>query len=1082
MYNDQITVLLGHNGAGKTTTMSMLTGMFPPTSGTAFICGYDIRTDMDKVRKCLGLCPQHNILFDQLTVREHLYFFSKLKGLKREDINEEIDKYLELLELQTKVVMLDEPTAGMDPSARRALWDLLQNQKHGRTILLTTHFMDEADLLGDRIAIMAGGELQCCGSSFFLKKKYGTGYYLIMNKAPNCQEEQVTRFLQKYIPNILVHGNLGSELTYLLAEEHSSVFEVMLRDLEENSKILGVRSYGISLTTLEEVFMKVRSYRDQEAQHFVNTKLKLNKNYNNENKINETSSPQNTLTGFKLMTNQFLAMLMKKNLSLKRTWILLFIQILIPVVILTMAILTGKYSNKSRNLPKLLITLDSYRNPVTLFEDKANNSISALYTKTVPSTVRLRYIVGASFDKPLGSFLTTITAWFNNRPYHSPPLALGLVLNVVYKHLAGQNRSIKWANHPLPFTADSKMAQLSKGQSMGFQVAFNITFGMAFVSGFYVLFCVKERICKAKHLQFMAGVNVYIFWLTCFICDLLTFVITIIAVIATLAYFQEDGFRSTEDLARMFLILFFFGFAMLPMMYLASLLFNVPSTGYTRMTLFCIFTGSVAFLVVQILKNRELHLEYVADTLHWIFLIFPHYALATSIRDIYTTFSTHKMCKYAVKTCVEYRPNMNEDKCWSLVCHNTSAVLQRHCCVREPTYYTWSSPGINRNLLYSLLVGLILLLILHTIEYKTFSKIKDYICGNYTKKLPQQVEEEDSDVEEENSKIRSTSESQLQEDYTLVVKDLTKYYKKILAVNGLCLGVKKSECFGLLGVNGAGKTSTFKMITGDTRITYGEAWVKNFSIKNQTKQVQKLIGYCPQFDALLDNLTAKESLIMFGLLRGIPRKNCQSLAKKLSEDFDFQPHINKKVKELSGGNKRKLSTAISLIADPPIICLDEPTTGMDPVTKRYLWDAICKFRDNGKCVILTSHTMEECEALCTRLAIMVNGSFKCLGSVQHLKSKFAQRYTLTIKVSRSSSGDDIDLKPIENFVMSNFPSAIQSEKHQEILTYQISDKSIPLSKMFGILEKGKKKLNIEDYSLGQTSLEQVFLSFTKLQR
>ena len=235
MYNDEITVLLGPNGAGKTTTMSMLTGMFPPTSGTAIINGHDITTDMNAVRASLGLCPQRNILFDDLTVTEHLYFFSRLKGLKKQAINKEIDKYVELLELQpkantksstlsggmkrklcvgmalcgkSKVVMLDEPTAGMDPSARRALWDLLQKQKHGRTILLMTHFMDEADLLADRIAIMAAGELQCCGSSFFLKKKYGAGYHLILDKSPSCQVEEVTRLLQKHIPNIHVRRSI----------------------------------------------------------------------------------------------------------------------------------------------------------------------------------------------------------------------------------------------------------------------------------------------------------------------------------------------------------------------------------------------------------------------------------------------------------------------------------------------------------------------------------------------------------------------------------------------------------------------------------------------------------------------------------------------------------------------------------------------------------------------------------------------------------------------------------------------------------------------------------------------------------
>ncbi|XP_044270584.1 phospholipid-transporting ATPase ABCA3-like isoform X2 [Tribolium madens] len=1147
MYNDQITVLLGHNGAGKTTTMSMLTGMFPPTSGTAVVCGHDIKTDMDGVRESLGLCPQHNIIFDELTVREHLYFFSKLKGLKHEAINEEIDKYVELLELQpkanaksatlsggmkrklcvgmalcgnSKVVMLDEPTAGMDPSARRALWDLLQNQKHGRTMLLTTHFMDEADLLGDRIAIMAGGELQCCGSSFFLKKKYGTGYHLIMDKASNCQEEHVTGLLRRHIPNIEMHGNVGSELTYLLSEEHSSVFEEMLRDLEENSASLGIRSYGISLTTLEEVFMKVGADHGQEENYNgliqetkcnktmldkIKSKLKRNGNY--ENNINETTLTLETstlLTGFMLIKNQFLAMLMKKVLSIIRTWILQFIQILMPVAFLIIAIVVSRNTNKSADLPKLPITLNSYRNPITLIEDNANDSFSALFvqtlkgyeiknvtnitsemldlTETVPSTVRLRYIVGASFDKVLNGFLTSITAWFNNNPYHSPPLALGLVLNVVYKHLAGTNRSIKWANYPLPFTADTKVQQLLEGNSMGFQLAFNIGFSMAFVSSFYVLFYVRERVCKSKHLQFVSGVKVYIFWLMSFICDIITFIVTIIAIIITLACFQEDGFRSSEDLARMSLLLFYFGIAMLPMMYFASYFFEVPSTGYTRMTLFSVFTGVAAFLVVQVLATPGLDLEYVANTLHWIFLVVPHYSLATGIRDVYTTFATNKMCKYAVQTCVENRPDMTIDKCWDLTCHNASVVLQDYCCVREPDYYKWRSPGIGRNLLYSFSVGIVLFILLNMKEYKIFSKAVDYIVANYKNKFPQPVEDEDSDVAEEKHKIHSTSESELQNDYILVLKDLTKYYNNFLAVNGLCLGVKECECFGLLGINGAGKTTTFKMMTGDVKITHGEAWVKTFSIKTELKQVQKLIGYCPQFDALLDDLTAKESLIMFALLRGVPMEDCQYLVHKLSKDFDFQRHLNKKVKELSGGNKRKLSTAISLIGDPPVIYLDEPTTGMDPATKRYLWDAICKVRDNGKCVVLTSHSMEECEALCTRLAIMVNGNFKCLGSTQHLKNKFAEGYTLTIKLKKSPGGEDVDIKPIENFISDHFPKAIQREKHQELLTYYIVDKSIPWSRMFGILEKGKKQLNIEDYSLGQSSLEQVFLSFTRLQR
>jgi ATP-binding cassette subfamily A (ABC1) protein 3 len=116
--------------------------------------------------------------------------------------------------------------------------------------------MDEADLLGDRIAIMTAGELQCCGSSFFLKRKYGTGYYLILDVAPECQPDRITALLKKYIPHIAVKSYVGSELSYQLSERDSYVFEKMLKDLESNVSSLNVQSYGVSLTTLEEVFMK----------------------------------------------------------------------------------------------------------------------------------------------------------------------------------------------------------------------------------------------------------------------------------------------------------------------------------------------------------------------------------------------------------------------------------------------------------------------------------------------------------------------------------------------------------------------------------------------------------------------------------------------------------------------------------------------------------------------------------------------------------------------------------------------------------------------------------------------------------
>lgn len=600
---------------------------------------------------------------------------------------------------------------------------------------------------------------------------------------------------------------------------------------------------------------------------------------------------------------------------------------------------------------------------------------------------------------------------------------------------------------------------------MGFQLAFNIGFSMAFVSSFYVLFYVRERVTKAKHLQFVSGVDVSTFWSVSFVCDLLTFIFTSLCLIITLLCFQEDGFKTFTDIGRIFLLLLLFGYTMLPLHFLASYLFDTPSTGFTRMTLFSIFTGVAAFLTVSVLNSEGLDLEHVADILDWIFLALPHYCLSSGIRNMHTVYSTYSLCNTLVEACIENDVG-TEAVCWNMACDYTT-----QCCSVNTDYFRWDSPGIGRNIVFSLIVGTLLFVILLLIEYGIFAEISYYIQNRFAQP-PKVPADEDTDVRDERNKMHNVTEAQLN-DYTLVLKDVTKYYGKFLAVNGLSLGVKKYECFGLLGVNGAGKTTTFKMMTGDVPISYGEAWVNGLSLKKDIKKVHKMIGYCPQFDAVLDDLTGLETLQMFCLLRGITLEESKVVAEHLAREFDFYRHLHKKVKEYSGGNKRKLSTAIALIGDPPVIYLDEPTTGMDPATKRFLWNVLCKVRDNGKCIVLTSHSMEECEALCTRLAIMVNGNFKCLGSTQHLKSKFSEGYTLTVKIRKSENSVNAEIGAIESFVMRNFPGAVLREKHQEMLTYFIKEKSLPWSKMFGLMETGKRELNIEDYSIGQSSLEQV---------
>ncbi|KAA8579156.1 hypothetical protein FQN60_007289, partial [Etheostoma spectabile] len=194
------------------------------------------------------------------------------------------------------------------------------------------------------------------------------------------------------------------------------------------------------------------------------------------------------------------------------------------------------------------------------------------------------------------------------------------------------------------------------------------------------------------------------------------------------------------------------------------------------------------------------------------------------------------------------------------------------------------------------------------------------------------------------------------------------------------------------------------------------------------------------------------------------------------EKLELSKYADKPAGTYSGGNKRKLSTAIALIGYPSLIFLDEPTTGMDPKARRFLWNLILDVIKTGRSVVLTSHSMEECEALCTRLGIMVNGRFKCLGSIQHLKNRFGDGYMITVRTKSSSN-----LKEVVRFFNRNFPEAILKERHHTKVQYQLKSERISLAQVFSKMEQVVEVLGIEDYSVSQTTLDNVFVNFAKKQ-
>ncbi|XP_030636239.1 phospholipid-transporting ATPase ABCA1 [Chanos chanos] len=1289
-YENQITSFLGHNGAGKTTTMSILTGLFAPTSGTAFINGRDIRTEMDIIRKQLGMCPQYNVLFNDLTVEEHIWFYAALKGRDSREVQVEMEQMITDVGLPHKrkdlaknlsggmqrklsvaiafvggsnIVILDEPTAGVDPYARRGIWELLLKYKQGRTIILSTHHMDEADILGDRIAIISHGHMCCCGSSLFLKKCFGSGYYLTLVRASQdkltnqrCGHRQrndsssldegienpsltsleppdvaeVSSLVRRHVPESVFLEAIGQELTYILpySGAKNGSFAGLFKELDLQKEQLGITSYGISDTSLEEIFLKVaedtgvdldvrdkneKFVRDwkrssRESRRHSMAAATENSNANNtraeikgKKLTSKVEDCQDSLcfsgkgssveTGWRLIRRQFLALFIKRFHHARRSKKGLIAQVVLPAVFVCLSLIFSLIVPPFEEYPSLELQPWMYGIPQNTFYSKdgpelaevsrvteslLNNpgfgtrcmesnpipnlpckpegatpwftpavdpSVSDIFTngnwsmenpspdcqcstpkrsimlpdcppgagglpppqrtqnttdtiqdltgrnmtdfllKTYEKSGKMRYggfsiggvnsqvqlnrsqieaaleemknlfnvSQGNSTDSVFEGIQTLLVelgtkdnmkVWFYNKGWHAVAAFLNVAGNAILRGNLPVDQQptqfgISASNYPLNLTKEQLSYIAFATTSTDVIVSICVIFAMSFIPASFVLFLIQERVSKAKHLQFVSGVNPTIYWLANLTWDMCNYIVPCLIVILIFLCFQQKSYVSPPNLPALILLLIMYGWSITPMMYPASFIFSVPSTAYVVLTcinLFIGINGSVATFIMELFDDENV--SRINDIVKQVLLVFPHFCLGRGLIDMARN--------QAMATLYS---SLGEDR------------------FEDPL--SWNMVG--KNLVAMVIQGIVMFAVTLLIQYKFCYKPRLVTV------LPMAEEEEDEDVARERLRVRQGG---AQNDL-LRICDLTKVYsgKKVPAVDRICVGIPAAECFGLLGINGAGKTTTFKMLTGDIPPSAGEAFLNGYSIRTEMQDVHQNMGYCPQFDAINDLLTGREHLEFYARLRGIPEKEVPMVAEWGIQKLGLVKYSGKPAGTYSGGNKRKLSTAMALIGCPPVVFLDEPTTGMDPKARRFLWDCILSIIREGRSVILTSHSMEECEALCTRMAIMVNGRFKCLGSIQHLKSRFGEGYTVIVRVS----GSPPVLAPVEKFMRDSFPDGLLKEKHHNTLQYQVPPGEGVLAAIFSQFTQHQQRLAVEDYSVSQTTLDQVFVNFAKQQ-
>ncbi|XP_043857076.1 ATP-binding cassette sub-family A member 13 [Dromiciops gliroides] len=1171
-YKGQITALLGPNGAGKTTIISLLTGLYPPSSGTIIINGKDMQTQLAAIRMEMGVCPQYDVLFDNLSVREHLLLFASIKAplWTKKQLYQQVNKTLQDVELthhqnkhvralsggmkrklsiaiafigNSNVVVLDEPTSGVDPCARRGIWDILLKYRAGRTLIFTTHHLDEAEVLSDRIAILQHGQLRCSGSPSSLKEAYGHGLTLTLTKQPFILQvqdakdiDQVTSLIQIYIPQAFLKENGGNELTYAIPKDtDKACFKGLFQALDQNLHHLHLTGYGISDTTLEEVFLKLLQ-DSKNKQHVPGTRNleSIERSTEQQNDNNNSHRKIRLSQGAKLLLTQMAALLVKRFHHTRRGWKGTLSDLVLPVLFVALAmglfmvkplvtdypslkLTPGHYDNEEAyffssesgdtGLSSVLLRSFSVQDPLCenfrpdlkkvscwqsdpfpprAFQDscgclkcpKENTSVpylknSAGHTLFNLSALDIEEHLLLPSKKPrLGGWSfgvkvpnqgqdtninmsespTLAKVWYNQKGFHALPSYLNHLNNLIlWQHLPA---SVNWRqygitlySHPYGGTLLNEDKIMESVRQCG--VALCIMLGFSILTASIGSSVVKDRVCGAKRLQHISGLGYGTYWLTNFIYDMLFYLVSVSLSIGVIVAFQLTAFTFRENLAATALLLALFGYATLPWMYLLSRIFSSSDVAFISYISLNFIFGLCTMLMTIMPRllaviSKAQNLQNIYNVLKWVFTIFPQFCLGQGLIEL---------CYNQIKFDLT---------------HNFG--IDSYVSPFEMNFLGWI-------FLAMALQGTTLLLLRILLHWDLIQKPRNQpiILGPVNPS-------EDMDVKEEKMRIwtgRTNSD-------ILVLRNLRKSYqgfgKRSTAVNDISLGIPRGECFGLLGVNGAGKSTTFKMLTGDIIPSSGYAAIRNPEggemVLSSSGATGVLIGYCPQKDALDEFLTGWEHLYYYCSLRGIPKQEIHRVAGELVNKLHLEAHIEKPVNTYSGGTKRKLSTALALVGKPEILLLDEPSSGMDPGSKRYLWKTIMKEVQEGCAAILTSHSMEECEALCTRLAIMVDGSFKCLGSPQHIKNRFGAGYTVKVWLSQETSQHN----SISDCLKLHFPGIQFKGQHLNLLEYHVPQRWGCLADLFKVLENNKTLLNIKHYSINQTTLEQVFISFATQQQ
>ncbi|KAI0125601.1 hypothetical protein BJ170DRAFT_702677 [Xylariales sp. AK1849] len=1037
----QILCLLGPNGSGKTTILDMIAGFQAPTGGSI---------NINALPSQIGICPQNNVFCDDLTVMEHLVFWNTVKS--DADDAATLEKLIETCDLTHKknsfaknlsggmkrklqlacmlvggssICLMDEVTSGLDPISRRVIWNAVLGERSRRTMVFTTHFLDESEVLSDHIVIISLGKVKCHGTPAELKNKFGGGYRVHLPKTENVSaiEYAVTDHGDRYI----CRTPDSSSAARLLAT---------LKDFKDSE-------HFITGPTIEDVFLKI-----SKESHVLNDDSPEGEILDTKPSQPSATEPSQTPTQRAVFFRQVKALFIKRLIILRSQWWIHLFAIAIPLVTTYFLkdFLRDFQAPDCQNLigaPQRPSSVGFHSYSDTLVRPlSVNTSLEWAANETQAGSGYISYYYPPTFvdnrdsflfqvrndGKQLGGggiFLDNITAPLIAIPADCSSASFGL-LNVA---------NILRTGVPIHLSQGSLKPWNARYTSDTLIWPMIFCLLQAIYPAFFCLYPAYERRSKVRALQYSNGVRAIPLWSSYMLFDLMFVLLISLActgVISTQLYFWALGY--------LWFVMFLYGTAAMLASYIVSTFAGSQPAAVAWAMLVMIvecILSIITFIISQ--DNFNGDATIVDGTTYGLGLIFP---IQNLLRAIALSLNQH-----------------------IVRCRGTSSI-------DDPgSIYAYGRPIL---LLIIQIATLFFLLLWRDGTVFSFSRTKAH--QNDPEKTA--VASGTPDVDAETRRVDAS-----QADLLRMVH-VSKSFGAKKAVDDVSLGMGEGEILALLGPNGAGKTTSIDMIRGQLLPSRGNIFLEGVDLQKSKRFARIHLGVCPQFDAL-DMLTVREHLTFYARCKGVPdiKTDVQCVMSKV----DISPHAHKLAVKLSGGQKRKLSLAIALLGNPPVLLLDEPSSAMDAASKRVLWKTIEAVAP-GRSVLLTTHSMEEADALATRAAI-ISKRLLAIGTTQELRRAHSNEYHVHLILQSAPLSSTQEMQDVADWVIETFSTCtVQFEGKNlggQVRFIVPADTEVGnASKSFvryliEMLEEHKVALGIDCYSVGAATMERVFLSVVK---